>query len=165
LKHRTIEFWLTLILLLATVVSSIAAYVYWYRLTFFVGSYLFIHWVGLVATAFVAVIIPIHIVLKRKTPQHFKTVLKVHTVGNLFAFLLISIHFSQNLGRLAGALGRLGAGFALYIVLAVIVATGIMERFQAKAKITRYVKRIHKYTAPILYLVILIHILEGFNIL
>lgn len=165
LKNRKPEFWLTLILLSATVISSIAAYVFWYRLTFFVGSYLFIHWLGLIATAFVAVSIPIHYVIKRKRPQNFKTILKIHTIGNLVAFLLISIHFSQNVGRLAGALQRLGAGFALYLILALIVATGIMERHQTKGKLSRYIKGTHKYTVIILYLIMLIHMLEGFNIL
>ena len=165
LKNRNPEFWLTLILLLATVISSIAAYVFWYSLTFFVGSYLFIHWLGLIATAFVAVSIPTYYVVKRKRPQIFKTLFKVHTIGNLVAFSLISIHFAQNVARLSGALQRLGAGFLLYLVLAVIVATGIMERYQTKGKLSRYIKGTHKYTVIILYLIILIHVLEAFNIL
>jgi hypothetical protein len=165
LKSRNSEFWLTLIILLIAVVSSIAAYVFWYRLTFFVGSYLFIHWISLIATAFVAVLIPVYYVLKRKRPQNIKALLKVHILGSLVAFVFISVHFAQNLGRLAGALQRLGAGFALYIVLALIVATGIMERYQTKTTLTRYMKGIHKYTVPIFYVVILIHVLEGFNIL
>ena len=162
-NYKTLEFWLTLILLLVTVIASVATYIFWYRLTFFVGSYLFIHWLGIIATAFIAVSIPIQYILKRKRPRNFKKILKVHTLGNLVAFLLISIHFAQNVGRLAGAPQRLGVGFALYLVLSLIVATGIVERYQTKLR--RYIKGIHKYTVPILYLVILIHFLEGFNIL
>ncbi len=164
-NYRTVELWLTLILLLATVIASIITYIFWYRLTFFVGSYLFIHWLGLIATAFVVVSIPIHYILKRKRPQSFKKILKIHTIGTLFAFLLISIHFSQNVGRLAGAFQRLGVGFALYLVISLIVATGIVRRYQRNGKLSRYIKYIHKYTVIILYLVILIHLLKGFNIL
>lgn len=163
MKNRNSEFWLTLTFLLATVISSIAAYVFWYNLTFFMGPYLFVHWLGLIATAFVAVSIPIQYFVKRKRPQNFKTTLKIHTTGNLFAFSLISIHFAQNVGRLSGALQRIGAGFALYLVLAVIMATGIMDRYQTKR--SRYIKATHKYTVIILYLIMLIHALEGFNIL
>jgi len=163
LKNRNSEFWLTLTFLLATVISSIAAYVFWYNLTFFMGPYLFVHWLGLIATAFVAVSIPIQYFVKRKRPQNFKTTLKIHTTGNLVAFSLISIHFAQNVGRLSGALQRIGAGFALYLVLAVIMATGIMDRYQTKR--SRYIKAAHKYTVIILYLIMLIHALEGFNIL
>jgi O-antigen ligase len=127
------------------------------------GPYLFVHWLGLIATAFVAVSIPIQYFVKRKRPQNFKTTLKIHTTGNLVAFSLISIHFAQNVGRLSGALQRIGAGFALYLVLAVIMATGIMDRYQTKR--SRYIKAAHKYTVIILYLIMLIHALEGFNIL
>ena len=164
-NYRTLEFWLTLILLLVTVIASVAAYIFWYRLTFFVGSYLFIHWLGIIATAFIAVTIPIYYIIKRKRPQNYKKIFKAHTLGNIVAFLLISIHFTQNVARLAGAPQRLGIGFALYLVLSLIVATGIVERYQTNGRLLRYIKAIHKYTVPILYLVILIHLLEGFNIL
>jgi hypothetical protein len=165
LKNRKLELWLTLILLLAVIISSIAAYVFWYKLTFFVGAYLFIHWLSIVATAFIAVSAPIHYVLKRKRPQNYKTLLKIHTFGNLIAFWLISIHFAQNVGRLAGALQRLGIGFALYPVLVVIVATGIVDRYQTHGKFSKYIKLIHKYMVILLYVLILLHVLEGFNIL
>ena len=165
LKSRKLEFWLTLILLLAVIISSIAAYVFWYKLTFFVGSYLFIHWLSIVATAFIAVSAPIHYILKRKRPQNFKVLLKIHTFGNLLAFWLISIHFAQNVGRLSGALQRLGIGFALYPVLVVTVATGIVDRYQAHAKFSKYIKLIHKYVVILVYLLIVLHVLEGFNVI
>ena len=152
-------------LLLATANLSIVAYVLWYRLTFFVESYLFIHWLALIATMYIVISIPIHYVLKRKRPQNFKIILKIHVLGNLLAFLLISIHFAQNVGRLVGALQGLGTGFALYLFLSLIVATGILERYQINRRLSRYTEVIHKYTVIILYLIMLIHMLEGFNIL
>jgi hypothetical protein len=164
-NFRNLEFGLTLILLLITAILSILAYIMWYRLTFFMGSYLFIHWLGLVATIFIAVATPLHYILKRRRPQNSKTILKIHVFGNLFAFLLISLHFSQNLGRLSGALQRLGTGFVLYLLLSFIVATGILERYKTSGKLMRYVKIIHKYAVVMLYLVITLHVLEGFNIL
>ena len=162
---RNLGFGLTLILLLVTAILSSVAYIAWQKLTFFVGSYLFIHWLGLVATMFIAISIPIYYVLKLKRPQNSKIILKIHVTGNLIAYLLISLHFAQNLGRLAGALQRLGTGFALYLLLSLIVATGILEKYKINGKLPRYSRVIHKYTVIILYLVILIHLLEGFNIL
>lgn len=164
-SNRNLGFCLTLVLLLINVIISIIAYIFWYRLTFFVGSYLFIHWIGLIATAFIAISIPIHYILKRKRPQNSKKILKLHTFGNLLAFLLISLHFAQNVGRLSMAVQRLGLGFALYLLLSLIVATGILERYQTSGKLPRYTKVIHKYSVIFLYLVILVHVLEGFNIL
>ena len=90
--------------------------------TLFVGSYLFIHWLGIIATIFIAVFIPIYCALKRTRPQSIRILLKLHVFGNLFAFLLVSIHFAQNLARLAGFLQRLGDGLTLYLVLLIIVA-------------------------------------------
>ena len=164
-NFRNLEFELTLILLLATAILSTLAYIMWYRLTFFVVSYLFIHWLGIVATIYIAVATPLHYILKRKRPQKSKTILKIHVLGNLSAFLLISLHFAQNLGRLAGALQRIGTGFALYLLLSFIVATGILERYKTSGKLPRYAKIIHKYAVVMLYLVIMLHVLEGFNIL
>ncbi|MCJ7713420.1 hypothetical protein MUO66_03050 [Candidatus Bathyarchaeota archaeon] len=164
-NKRNSEFILTLIILLATLILSMTSYVFWYQLLFFVGSYLFIHWLGIIATIFIAVSIPIYIILKRTSPQQSRILLKLHVFGNLFAFLVVSIHFAQNLARLAGFLQRLGDGLALYLVLLIIVTTGILERYQTSSKLQRYTKFIHKYTVIILYLIILIHTLEGFNIL
>ena len=119
----------------------------------------------MVATAFVAVSIPIQYFLKRKRPQNFKKILQIHTFGNVIAFWLISIHFAQNVGRLAGAIQRLGLGFAIYPVLSLIVATGILERYQSNEKLSKYIKIIHKYVVIIMYVLILLHILEALNIL
>ena len=164
-NKRNLEFYLALIVLLATLILSMAAYVFWYELLFFVGSYLFIHWLGIIATIFIAVFPPIYYVLKRTRPQSIRILLKLHVFGNLFAFLLVSIHFAQNLARLAGFLQRLGDGLALYLVLLLIVTTGILDRYQTRGKLHRCTKFIHKYTVILLYLIILIHVLEGFNIL
>ena len=142
-----------------------AAYVFWYQLLFFVGSYLFIHWLGIIATIFIAVFFPIYYILKQTRPKYTKILLRLHIFGNLLAFLVVSIHFAQNLARLAGFLQRLGDGLALYLVLLLIVATGILERYKTSSKLHRYTKFIHKYTVIILYLLILIHMLDGFNIL
>jgi hypothetical protein len=141
------------------------AFIFWYGLTFFVGFYLFIHWLGIIAAIFPAVSIPIHYIIKRKRPQNRRKILKIHVLGNLVAFLLISLHFAQNVGRLSGALERLGAGVALYFVFSLIVATGILERYQTSGKLLRCIKIIHKYTIIFLYLALLIHLSEFFSIL
>ena len=66
---------------------------------------------------------------KTNKTQQSRIFLKLHIFGNLFAFLVVSIHFAQNLARLAGFLQRLGDGLALYYVLLLIVTTGILERY------------------------------------
>ena len=163
--YRNPEFLLSLLILLVTVIFSVVAYVHWYSLAFFVGSLFFVHWLGLVATVFIAALVPIYYVLKRKRPQNIKMLLKLHVFGNLFSFLLISIHFAQNTGRLAAFYPRLGDGFVLFLVLSVIVATGMLERFGARLKLVRYIKFVHRYAVAFFYLVMVIHVLQALNII
>ena len=162
---RGFDFWLSLVILLVAVVFSAVAYVNWYELLFFVGSIFFVHWVGLGATIFIAVFVPIYYVIKRTKPRKIKTLLRIHVFGNLLGFLLVSVHSSQNIGRLAGAYSRLGDGFVLFLVMTIIVATGMIERFAGKPKLAKYTKPIHRYTVVIFYLVVLLHTLQGFNVI
>jgi hypothetical protein len=164
-NYLRLEFRFVLVLLLVTIILSIFSFTFWYELTFFVGYYLFIHWLGLIATLFIAVSIPIHFILKRLQSRNYKQILRFHTLGSFFAFMLISIHFTQNVGRLAGSLQRLGMGFFLYLILILIVATGIINRYQINKKYLKSNRVIHKYTVIVFYLVMTIHLLQGFNIL
>ena len=159
------EFWLSLLILLVTVLFSAVAYVLWYNLGFFVGSLFFVHWLGLAATAFIAVLVPVYYVLKRRRPQKLKTLLRLHVFGNLFSFLLVSIHFAQNTGRLSGFIPRLEDGFVLFLVLSIIVATGMLERFGARHKIVKYTKPVHRYAVAVFYLVMAVHVLQSLIII
>ena len=166
MKHyRNSECWASLLILLVTVFFSAVAYVRWYSLGFFVGSLFFVHWLGLGATGYIAVLVPIYYVLKRSRPQNIKTLMKLHVFGNLFSFLLVSIHFAQNTGRLSGFYPRLEDGFVLFLVLSIIVATGMVERFGAGHKLVEYTKPLHRYAVAVFYLVMAIHVLQGFNII
>jgi hypothetical protein len=163
--YRDSAFWGAVIILLVTVFFSAVAYLQWYSLSFFVGSLFFVHWLGLAAAFFIAALVPIYYVLKRKKRQNIKTLLKLHVFGNLFSFLLISIHFAQNTGRLAQFYPRLEDGFILFLVLSIIVASGMIERFGARPQLVKYTKPVHTYTVAIFYLVLVIHVMQGFNIL
>ena len=160
---RNLEFWLAFIILFTAAIFSVTAFAIWYRLTFFVGPYLFIHWLGIIASVFIVVFNPIYYVL-RKRRSRFKTIWRIHVFGNLFAFLLVSLHFAQNVGRLSDTPQRLAEGVALYFVLFIAVATGLIERFH-RGKSLRFTKIIHKYTLIVLLFILLIHALGGFNLL
>ena len=159
------EFWLSLAILLFTLLFSAVAYVRWYSLGFFVGSLFFVHWLGLAASVFITVLVPVYYVLKRRRPQKLKTLLRLHVFGNLFSFLLVSIHFAQNTGRLSGFIPRLEDGFVLFLVLSIIVATGMLERFGARHKIVKYTKPVHRYAVAVFYLVMAVHVLQSLIII
>ena len=154
-----------MVFLLLSVIFSALAYFQWYSLSFFVGSLFFVHWLGIAATLFIASLIPVYYVLKRKRLKVIKTLLKVHVFGNLVSFMLVSIHFAQNTGRLSGFYLRLGEGFVLFLVLCLIVATGMLERFGGKNKIVRYTRPIHRYAVAVLYLIIILHVIQALNII
>jgi len=159
--YRNPEFWASSLLLLVTAIVSVWAFDNWLSLSIFVGDLFFVHWLSIVATAFIAVMVPVYYVLKRVSPKHVKTLLRIHVFGNLFAFLLISIHFAQHTGRLIWFVSRLEDGFALFLVLSIIVATGMIERFGAKLKLARYIKLVHSYAVVAFYLVVVYHVLQA----
>lgn len=166
MKRKTkTQLWASLTLLAIAAVFSVVAFFQWYSLSFFVGSLFFVHWLGIAATLFIATLIPVYYVLKRKRPRTTKTMLKVHVFGNLLSFMLVSVHFAQNTGRLSGFYLRLNLGFVLFLVLAIIVATGMIERFGHKPKLAQYTRPIHRYTVAVFYLVAVIHTLQGFNVI
>jgi len=165
MHYRHLEILLSLLILLVTVFFSAVAYIRWYILGFFVGSLFFVHWFGLGATSFIAVFVPVYYVQKRRRPQNIKMLLKFHIFGNLLAFMFISIHFAQNTGRLSGFYPRLEDGFVLFLVLSIIVATGMFERFGTKNKLGKYTKPVHSYAVVFFYFIMAIHVLQGFNII
>ena len=164
-QKRNISFWLSLFLILLTVIFSVITFIQWYILSFFVGSLFFVHWLGIAATLFIALLIPVYYVLKRKRPKVIKTLLKVHVFGNLFSFMLVSIHFAQNTGRLSGYFSRLNFGFVLFLVLCIIVSTGIIERFAHNPKLARFTRPIHRYIVVVFYFVVVIHTLQGLTLI
>ncbi len=105
---KNLEFWLSSILLILTIAFSFVVYYRWYSLNVFVGPYLFSHWLSLIGNIFIIVFTPVYYILKRKKPKNRKTLLRIHVFGNLFSFLLISVHFTQHVGRLVLLVQKLG---------------------------------------------------------
>lgn len=107
-----------------------------------------------------AVMVPVYYVLKRKSPKKIKLLLRVDVFGNLLSFLLISVHFAHNTGRLSGLPSKLGDGLVLFLVLSILAATGMLVRFGAKMKFVRYVKFVHSYGVVVFYFVMAFHMLQ-----
>lgn len=144
-----------------TVFLSIGVLLRWFQLRFLVGPLFFSHWLGWTGTLFIAVFSPAYHLLKQRRTKRIKTLLTVHCQGNLLAFMLVSIHFFQETPR--------GTGIALYITTLILVATGVIYRFQILAKIGRYhvvrphVNRfIHLSVTTTFYVVIFVHMLQHF---
>jgi hypothetical protein len=164
-SYKNLEFWSSIFFLVVTFLFSLVFYIRWYSLTIFVGPYIISHWLSLTGTIIISVFTSIYYFLKRKRPQNRKILLRIHIFGNLFAFLLISAHFAQNIGRLAAIFPYLDTGVISFPILSAIVATGIFERFQTSEKWAGYIKPVHSYLPVVFFLTILFHVLHGFNII
>jgi uncharacterized membrane protein YidH (DUF202 family) len=163
---RDVEFWLAVIIILFTIPLSVATYSRWIQLNFFVGSFRFTHWLSWIGTLFIAFLTPAYYVLKRKYPKMLKTLIKIHIFGNLISFLLISIHLAQQVGRPPRFFPDLGTGLVLYVVMPVLVASGFLHRFQILKSIKPHLNRFFHVSITLsFYLVIIVHILQGLNVL
>jgi hypothetical protein len=164
-RLRNHYFWVAVVILLVTVYLSFGTYVGWFQLGFFVDPYRFNHWLGWIGVVFVAVYTPLYHFLKRRYAKRAKALLGTHVIGNLLSFLLISVHFASQLGRPAQFFPDLGTGIILYAMVTIMVATGILQRFQIVSSFLRKWRFLHTSMATSFYLVILVHILHGLGFL
>lgn len=160
--YRDLHFWLAFMIILVTVYLMVATYLDWFQLNFFVGSFRFPHWLVWIGTLYIAFFTPTYYVLKRRYPKRLKALVKIHVFGNLFAFLLISVHFAQQIGRPPQFFPDLGTGLALYLVMLVLTATGFFHRFQIVRSLRPHFNRfMHVSVTMSFYIIIGIHILQG----
>ena len=153
-------------IILITLVLAIIVYLRFFNLNFFVGPYRFTHWLTLIGTFFIAVYSPIYYIAKRKYPAKIRSLLRVHVFGNLLSFLLITIHFAQQMSRPEAFFPDLSTGIVLYIAMPILVATGYLHRFQVFKNIKPHTNRfLHVSLTLSFYLTILVHILQGLNII
>ena len=161
----SLDIWVTTFLLIATIVFSFAAYFRWINLNFFIGQFRFSHWLSLIGTLFIATFTPIYYIQKRKRPKYLKEMLRIHVFGNLISFMLISIHFAQQVGRPAAFYPDLGTGVTLFVIMLTMVPTGFIQRFKITRIFGRHVRLFHTYIPFLFYLLILLHMLHGFKII
>jgi|SRR5665648_330759 len=160
LKNR--EFWAASSIIIATIILIIADNQRWIHFGFLVGPFRANHWFVWTGTLYIAIIVPIIATLKKRRPNKYMTLFRIHVFGNLLAFMLISIHFAGQISRPSTAYPNLGTGLALYIIMALLVATGFTHRFQLIPQIKSTTRKfIHVGLTFSFYIVIIIHILHG----
>lgn len=163
---RSLEFWAALSIIIATVFLIVADNLRWIHFGFFLGPFRANHWFVWIGTLYIAIVVPILAMLKRRLPSRFKTLFNIHVFGNLLAFLLVSLHFAGQIDRPATTYPQLGTGLALYIIMILLVATGFTHRFQLFPQIKSQTRRfVHVGLTFSFYIIIGIHILHGLNFL
>jgi hypothetical protein len=155
------SFWMALFILLITASLMFSVYYDLLQLHVSIGPYFIHHWLSWAGTTFIAVFTPIYYWLKRNKPQSLKTLLPLHVFGNLFSFMFISIHFTQQISRPAQFYPDLGTGIVLYASMLLLVLTGFLSRFPIITNKGKSLRFIHLSVTVTFYLIILVHILHG----
>ncbi len=156
---RDLNFLTALAIILLTIILSAGVSFHWFQFSFLLGPLTLSHWLSWIGSLFIAIYTPTYAILKRRHPKRIKDLLKIHTLGNLLAFMLVSIHYFQMTPR--------GTGEALFITVSILVVTGFISRFQILKKIGEYNlikphinKFIHISVTSAFYIVIIVHILQ-----
>jgi hypothetical protein len=164
--RKNFDFWSTSFLYFITFCLSIATYFRWFNFRFQIGPYYFTHWLSWIGSLFIALFTPTYYYLKRFRPKLLSKLIRIHMFGNLFSFMFISIHFFQQISRPPRFYPDLGTGLALYIVMLFLVATGFFHRFQIlPSSIPHHNRFIHISITLTYYIIIIVHILQGLNII
>jgi len=112
-----------------------------------IGPYYFGHWLGWIGTVYIAFATPTFYILKRRYTNRLRLMVGFHVFGNLFAFLLISLHFAQQISRPPQFFPELGTGIIQYFAVLLLVSTGFIHKYHTLE--TRNVagssKQLHKY--------------------
>jgi len=126
---------ISLLIIAATIVLSVGTYSRWWQLRVDIGL------------------------------AYLDHLLNIHNVGNLVAFMLISMHFAQQIGRPAQFYPDLGTGLALYILVCLMVISGFVMRFNLVKQSSKTWRFIHTSLVLPFYILILIHVLHNVGII
>ena len=162
LKNK--EFWLAFSVIIAAICLMIMVNLHWIRFVNLIGPFRVMHWFVWIGTLYIAFVVPTIAILKKRFPNRYMTLFRVHVFGNLFAFLLVSLHFASQISRPSTSYPQLGTGLALYIIMILLVATGFAHRFELIPQIKSQTRKfIHVGLTFSFYIIIGIHILHGLN--
>ena len=167
-SKEDLNFWFALVMIFLAIFLLVAVYLNWLSVSFFVGPLRFGHWLGVLGTLFIAFFTPAYYVLKRRYPRRLKAMLNVHIFGTLFSFILISVHFAQQMGRPPQFFPDLGTGVISYIATLILVSTGFLHRFKLLEGRRIYPPHRNRYLhlsiTLTFYLVIVFHALRNFGL-
>jgi len=157
---KRISIWLSFAAVAVGLVLAILSYLRLIPLGYKLGPYWLNHWMGWLSFGFIIIYVPIFIILKRKNIKIYGTLIRVHAVGFIAAFMLVSLHIGLQISRVFPP--ELGTGIAAYVCLLVLVVTGIIQRNQMLTQRTSVLRFLHLSMVISFFLVIIFHIIRAF---
>jgi len=163
-SSRGLLFWLASAIVVVTVVLVSLIFLRLIRLPFFFIDVLgavnsTVHWIGWIGALYIALVTPVYVFVKRRSPRRLRAVLNLHVFGNLLAVVLVSVHFAQQLTRPASNYPTLGTGLLLYSAVILLVSSGFMIRFGLGGRYARQLRFLHPAMSLTFYLAIDMHII------
>jgi hypothetical protein len=159
--NRDNSFLIAITLIIVSIILAFSAYFRWINFGLVYGPYRVNHWLGWLGVAYIGVVTPAYRVMKKRDPKRIRSLLNIHCLGNLVAFMFISIHFAHQLGRPLQFYPNLGTGIVLYAGVLLNVFTGFLQKFRILKEEYKTWRFIHLGVTLSFYLTIIIHILHG----
>ena len=160
---RNRHFWAAIALLLVAVAIIIITYIRVYSPEIMVGPLQLYHWASVIGAGIVVVFIPLYAYVKRKYPKTRRFLFNAHMYVNLFAFLFISMHFGV-IGQIKPGVDT-GTGFMQFVVVVLLIFTGIIRRFQLWPGQSNIWKFLHVSLMVTFYIMLLNHIIGAVGLL
>ena len=164
---RSPGFIFALAIILVSILLMFSTYFLWLPLNFVLGPYRFTHWLSWTGVLLIAIFTPIFYILRRRYPNRNAVMTNIHAFCNLFSFMLISVHFAQQMSRSVQPEDR--TGLAMYIIVSILVATGFLHKFQILEKGMMYPPHRNRYLhisiTTAFYIVVTIHVLHNIGMI
>ncbi len=164
MSHRP-SFWVALAIILPAAVSVALIVLRLVRLPLIVIDVLgarnsITHWVGWAGSLTVLAVTAWYVYRKRARRSPSAGALRLHAFGNLVGFLLVSIHFAQQVSRSPANYPELGTGVVQYAAMIILVSTGFTTLFAVRPGWARYYRFLHPAAALTLLMTIILHIIH-----
>lgn len=159
-RKSYLSIWLSFTAVAIGLVLAVLSYLGLVPLGYKLGPYWLNHWLGWLSMGLIVIYVPIFVILKKRNPKIYPKLIKVHEIGFIVAFMLVSLHIGTQIRRVFPP--EIGTGIAAYVSLLALVVTGIMRRNQILATRAAILKFVHLSMVVSFFLVIVVHVIRAF---
>jgi len=159
-RNRHLSIWLSFAAVAVGLVLAVLSYLGLIPLGYKLGPYWLNHWLGWLSMGLIIIYVPIFVILKKRKPKIYQKLMKVHEIGFIVAFMLVSLHIGSQIRRVFPP--EIGTGIAAYVSLLALVVTGIMRKNQILATRMATLRLVHLSMVVSFFLVIVFHVIRAF---
>ena len=159
-RKRSLAIRLSFATVAVGLVLAVLSYLGLISLSYKLGPYWLNHWLGWLSMGVIIIYVPIFVILKKRNPKIYHKLMKVHEIGFIVAFMLVSLHIGSQIRRVFPP--ELGTGITAYVSLFTLVVTGIMRKNQILAARMATLRLVHLSMAVSFFLVIVFHVIRAF---